>query len=182
MLNQTIFKPIFVLAIVLLVTNSAFSQSAAVAKADSLDKKRAQNVYIEILGTGLIFSANYDTRFANKQDGLGARIGVGGYSIEASSILTVPVQINYLIGTNNKFFEVGLGFTYVNFVGSDLIFFKANNNSDKINTKTIIGNLTFGYRYQPNDGGFNFRIGIDPLFNSNNFDSRWFGLSCGYTF
>ncbi len=43
------------------------------------ESKRAQNVFIEVLGQGLALTANYDTRFTNKRDGIGGRIGIGHY-------------------------------------------------------------------------------------------------------
>ncbi len=39
--------------------------------------ERAKSVYIELCGNGIEFSANYDFRFAKKQDGFGARAGIG---------------------------------------------------------------------------------------------------------
>ncbi len=159
--------------------NYAIAQNAAlVNKVDTLINKRVKNIYVEIMGAGLAFSANYDTRFENKEDGIGARIGVGGYSIDASSILAVPVQLNYLVGKKNKFLELGLGFTYFNFSGSDLIFFKGS----KVNTSKEIGTLTFGYRYQPKEGGFSYRTFISPFFDGKTFIPYWFGASMGYSF
>jgi hypothetical protein len=42
--------------------------------------------------------------------------------------------------------------------------------------------MTFGYRYQPVNGGFNFRAGINPIFNSSAFIPYFAGISFGYTF
>jgi hypothetical protein len=41
--------------------------------------QRAQSVYGEIGGNGILLSANYDVRFANSQKGLGLRIGIGDW-------------------------------------------------------------------------------------------------------
>jgi len=55
-----------------------------------------------------------------------------------------------------------------------------------------VGTLIAGYRYQPRDGGFNFRVGASPLIgkglglNSNNPSAigvlPWGYLSFGWTF
>ncbi|MVN89831.1 hypothetical protein GO816_01700 [Mucilaginibacter sp. HME9299] len=139
---------------------------------------RAQSVYAELAGPGLLFSANYDTRFSKARNGWGARAGAGYLSADNNSILTLPVQINYLLGKQGKYFEVGLGATFVSTKGS--------NNDDNFfvfdDASTTIGTMTFGYRYQPIDGGFNFRASLNPIFNKSNFIPYYFGLSFGYTF
>ncbi len=174
--NYLKFFVIFV--IITLSSNYIFAQNAINTKTDSLDNKRAQNVYAELAGPGLIFSVNYDTRFSNKQDGLGGRIGIGGLSSNGSSIFTIPVQLNYLLGKSNKFFEIGLGFTYMSYSGSNFDIF----NDSQINVNKVVGTMNFGYRYQPKEGGFNFRGGISPIFDGNNFIPYYFGVSFGYTF
>ncbi|WP_017257377.1 hypothetical protein [Pedobacter arcticus] len=62
----------------------------------------------QILGDGLFFSINYDTRFKTSNKGLGLRAGVGILFGAA-----LPVSINYLIGNSNKrsFLELGAGGT-----------------------------------------------------------------------
>lgn len=171
-------KAILILAIILLAGNHLFAQNVVVVKTDSLDKKRAQSAYIELFGPGIIFSGNYDTRFSNHQDGIGGRIGIGGLGSDGSSIFTVPVQINYLVGKQNKFFEVGFGFTYYNYRGTSFNFF----DNSRVNENKVIGTMTFGYRYQPKEGGFNFRAAINPFFDGNSFFPWWFGISVGYSF
>jgi hypothetical protein len=139
----------------------------------------AQSIYVELLGPGITLSANYDTRFTNHRDGIGGRVGVGYYS-SGGSIFSLPVQVNYLLGKNGKYFEVGGGATYVstaNGYTDDII----SSNYYNSGSSTVFGTLTFGYRSQPIDGGFNFRANIGPIFNSHNF-VPFFGISFGYTF
>src|ERR1700750_1000845 len=71
--------------------------------------------FAEIGGPGVLFSANYDTRFHKSNLGIGGRIGIGFvtayddrndtvlnynyyYGGRQRSVLTVPVQVNYLFG------------------------------------------------------------------------------------
>jgi len=137
---------------------------------------RAQNIFIELGGPGLLLSANYDARFTNRHDGIGGRIGIGYVSISDNSLLTIPVQFNYLLGKNNRYFELGIGATFINSKGDERDFLSLDD------AKGTIGTMTFGYRYQPEDGGFNFKASLNPIFNSSTFFPFFGGVGVGYTF
>jgi hypothetical protein len=139
--------------------------------------KRAQNVFIELGGQGLTFTANYDSRFGNRRDGLGGRAGVGYFAVDGDKLTTIPLSLNYLLGKGNKFFEIGLGATYtsVSMQSGDFLF-------DNDSGSNVIGTMSFAYRVQPIDSGFSFRIGLSPIFNKDNFIPYYGGLSLGYTF
>lgn len=71
---------------------------------------RAQNVFVEIGGQGLLFTANYDTRFGNRRNGLGGRIGIGYIAADGDNATTIPVSLNYLLGNSGKhFLKLDLG-------------------------------------------------------------------------
>lgn len=133
--------------------------------------QRAQSVYFELGGPGLA-SFNYDTRFGAKQDGLGARIGIGGYSVDGSGVIFLPIGINYLLGGDSRhYFEIGGGATPV----------FANDDSDG-NFSETFGHLLFGYRLQPLNSGFTFRAFINPIFGNGFFIPYYVGVSFGYKF
>lgn len=152
-------KKLFILSVLaLFISNLAKSQSV---------------VFFELGGPGLA-SFNFDTRFSGRNDGIGGRIGVGGFSINDEGAVFVPVGLNYLIGKETKhFFEVGAGFTYVNYT-SDV-------NDDGI-FESSFGHLSFGYRLQPRTNGFSFRAAIVPVFNRHGFLPYYAGVSFGYKF
>ncbi|MDZ4748366.1 MAG: hypothetical protein SH808_07740 [Saprospiraceae bacterium] len=130
----------------------------------------AQTVYFELGGPGLA-SFNFDTRFKG-QDGLGARIGLGGFSVGGEGVVFVPIGLNYLLGKDGRhFFEIGGGVTPV----------FGNDGSDGAFAGTF-GHLLFGYRLQPQDGGFSFRAFINPIFGNGFFIPYYLGLSFGYKF
>jgi hypothetical protein len=130
-------------------------------------------MYFELGGPGLA-SFNVDTRFTGRNDGIGGRIGVGGFSIDDEGGIFVPIGINYLIGKETKhFFEVGAGFTYVDYK-SDF--------SDEGMLRTSFGHVSFGYRLQPRRNGFLFRAAIVPIFNKHGFLPYYGGVSFGYKF
>jgi hypothetical protein len=153
--------------IVLLLVSSAFlnvTYGQTAAKAAS----------VEIGGPGLA-SANFDMRFANKEDGAGFRLGVGAFSVNSTHVVTVPLGLNYLIGRDRKdYFEVGAGFTYLNI--------SAKNKGTSKTFKSSFGDLTLGYRFAPARGGFFFKAEITPVFGDGFFIPYFGGLGFGYKF
>jgi hypothetical protein len=133
----------------------------------------AKAAYVEIGGPGLA-SANFDMRFANKEDGAGFRVGVGAFSVNSVGVVTVPLGLNYLIGKSKKnYFEVGAGFTYLNL--------SAKHKGTSKNFTSSFGNITLGYRYAPAKGGFFFKAELTPIFGDG-FFLPFGGLGFGYKF
>ena len=131
----------------------------------------AKSVFVELGGPGLA-SINYDMRFSPKEDGLGFRVGLGGFNIEDESVLFIPLGLNYLLGKDQRnYFELGGGATLVSGSGFG---------GETFNT--TFGHLNFGYRLQPKNGGFLFRAAIVPIFNSEGFVPYYAGISFGYKF
>lgn len=151
-----------------------FTLSLIIAVALSANAQGAKSIYFEIGGPGLA-SFNFDTRFGPKEDGLGGRIGVGGFVIDKESAIFIPIGLNYLLGKDNKnYFEIGGGITPV-FISDDL-------SGDGDPFSTTFGHVTFGYRMQPQDGGFTFRAFISPVFGNGFFIPYYGGVSFGYKF
>lgn len=136
-------------------------------------------LYMELFGNGLTYSLNYDMRFSGKPDGLGGRVGIGYFAIDGISLATVPLMVNYLMGKNGKYFEVGAGATYLSAADRQ----NSNPTGSPINRGTgWLGSLSFGYRSQPIDGGFLFRAGLTPFFDRSSFMPFWPQVSVGYAF
>jgi hypothetical protein len=133
----------------------------------------AQSVYFELGGPG-IASFNYDTRFSGREGGIGGRIGAGYSKLvsDGISVFYLPLGINYLIGKEKHFFELGAGVTPG--IGNE-------NGGDTALSETF-GHLLFGYRFQPINNGFTFRAFVCPVFNSIDFIPYYAGLSAGYKF
>jgi hypothetical protein len=80
---------------------------------------------------------------------------------------------NYLSQGSSSHLELGAGFLYVLDSPNALPGNKKN--------ERFVPTMTLGYRFQPWDGGFVFRLGITPLFNSSGI--AWSGgLSIGAAF
>lgn len=159
---------------------NARAQSTKFSKTDSAHVHRAQNVFVEVGAAGLFFSANYDTRFSQHRDGLGARLGVGTWTPTGKTFITVPFQLNYLAGGRSHFFEAGAGATYMHlnnpYFGNPLL-----GHNLKLTNSTVLPTTTIGYRYQPFNSGVNLRISFNPMLLEGTF-IPFFGASAGYTF
>jgi hypothetical protein len=134
----------------------------------------AKSIYFEIGGPGIV-SFNYDMRFSGGEKGLGGRIGFGGADTGDDGVVFIPVGLNLLLGKDSKhYFEIGAGVTPV--FNSE-----AASDNDSVFSDTF-GHLLFGYRLQPQNGGFTFRAFINPIFGNGYFIPYYAGLSFGYKF
>lgn len=136
----------------LLITFSCLSQSEK-EQADRLSNKNA--IYLELLGSGLFYSINYDRILITKTKlALSGRIGLSYFPITNFwdfHTFSIPLELNLLIGKENKYFEIGLSSLY-------------QQNFDEMNTsRSLFGSFRLGYRYQKNDDGLIYRIGLTPL-------------------
>lgn len=150
-----------------------FAFTLALAAFHFASAQSAQSVYFELGGPG-IASFNYDLRFSGRQGGLGGRIGVGYSKIvsDGNAVFFIPIGINYLIGKEKHFFELGAGVTPV--IGNDYP-------DDSVLSETF-GHLLFGYRFQPINKGFTFRAFLCPVYGNGIFVPYYVGISGGYKF
>jgi hypothetical protein len=161
-----------------------------VANSSARSQVTAPNgIYVELLGNAGVYSINYDRYVA---DNLSIRAGFeyigvsGGAGTESSSVslLMIPITCNLLIASNNKGhigsskFELGLGVEVASFSAS---ISSGTFGGFGASGLGILYTGTIGYRYQPSDGGFIFRIGFTPLFSTHDF-VPFGGLSLGIGF
>jgi hypothetical protein len=127
-----------------------------------------------------MYTINYE-RMLN--DNLSFRIGYTSweFSLFGSGFFTgVPFICNYLSGSGDNKLELGIGLEFVkasikNFFG--LV--------DEASASFVLGTCLLYYRYQPRDGGFHFRVGLNPLLVSVKGQSKIIfgvGASVGYCF
>ena len=143
--------------------------------------------YAELGGPGILFSANFDSRFNKSSLGFGGRAGIGfvttyyyynngngGY--KTHSVATFPIQLNYIFGKPSSVhsFEAGAGVT---FTGKAIDLFSY----DELNPSSVYGTACFMYRRQPKDGGFSWRIGFTPIIGSGYIQPSG-AVSVGYNF
>jgi hypothetical protein len=160
-------------ALAALLTVAAF---AAPAMADRLnpprdrvsapDERDANNsFFLEGGGPGLLYSVNYE-RVVEKDFGL--RVGFSYTSLSASaggtsasaSFIAIPVVASYLgLREGNHILELGAGATAVYASGSGSFGAYAGAGSGLV----PLGTALIGYRRQPVNGGFQFRVGLEAL-------------------
>lgn len=138
--------------------------------------QRGEAIYAELGGAGLIWTVNYDTRFSEADDKLGARIGFGFFD----DAIHIPLQLNYLFGEGNHKLELGLG-TTVFFIGEG-----------RISSEDVAASAALMYRFQKKEGGFLFRVGLSPSVFLTGYGGEggdiqkifwfWPGISAGYKF
>lgn len=161
-------KSIVVFAgLLLLLLETGFAQSGSVTSNASAGA--AKTLYGEIGGPGVL-SINYDQRFKGEK-GLGFRAGIGGISVVAGGFFTVPVALNYLIGSKSNYFELGAGISSITIYNGASFFDQ--------NASALFGHISFGYRYQPEQKGFTGRIFISPIFVEKMFFPVYGGISAG---
>jgi len=180
------------LGLFLILSPFIFSQNISPDAKTSIGKS---SFIAELGGPGIAFSANYDTRFKQSRLGLGGRVGIGFvsayndyydpatgnyYGSDQQSAITLPVQLNYIMGKNRSphTFEVGGGITYVT-KKLNIMSFDSYNNKD--HRTQWFGTFSFMYRRQPANGGFSWRAGFTPLVGKG-YIQFFAAASVGYNF
>jgi len=157
------------------------------------EERTANNVlYLEGLGPGLFYSINYERCFGD----FSGRIGFGYVGLKASatagstgssasaSFLVVPIMVNYLgIGSKRNMLELGAGVSVIHMGAGASTFTSDSSSSGSASSTIVLGAVAAGYRFQPVDGGFVFRVGVAPLIGGNSLPVLpWPYLALGGTF
>lgn len=158
-------KSICLFIFLLVVSTSLIAQQSN----NVFDRKNA--TYVEIGGSGVWYSLNYEHRIPVQ---INQRITLGGglsvIPVGNSNLIGI-VSSNYLIGRKN-IFEVGISPAYI-FTNSEFLL-----------------SARVGYQYE-SDKGFLFRVGFSPIFGKFNLAGSengskgvlpWGYLSFGYAF
>jgi hypothetical protein len=145
--------------------------------------KAWNSIYLEVAGSAIADALNYERLLTNS---FGLRVGFGyaplsgtnskGTTVHAS-ITSAPLTLSWFpfsdsdTASSDKL-EIGAGALYANLSRKLGPFAEFNG----IGYTGIIG-----YRYQPWDGGFLFRIAFTPIILAGNFQA-YGGISFGYAF
>ncbi|MDO5523772.1 MAG: hypothetical protein Q4G48_06980 [Bacteroidia bacterium] len=115
---------------------------------------KTSSIQVEMLGAHNLMGVSFDQRFMESNHGLGYKVGIGvGYSKDSwkfipfkfntwggfpnQTIVSVPIQLNYLLGKNAHKFELGAGVTP---------FYSSYKFNEKSNINAY-GTFATGYRY-----------------------------------
>ena len=145
------------------------------------DSSATNAVYLELGGNTVFYSLNYD-RMLTDHFSLRAGIEV----MDKLNTLAVPLMINYLFGSGDHKFELGLGGVFFSESDAGLLRYRHLFTPGV----TSYATATLAYRFHPKGGGLLFRIGFTPILAENHFiapDVRspimpWIGISIGHAF
>lgn len=128
------------------------------------------SIFAEGLGVGVLYSINYERRLG--EEGLFAgRIGFSYISVAANSgtsapnvtLTTFPITFSYLgIGNASHKLELGAGGMIAYASASSGVAGSFSSTSGAGGAATVL----LGYRFQPDTGGLQFRVGFSPLVGS----------------
>lgn len=169
-----------------------FAAAACAASAQAVhDNASGRQFYAEFGGGGVLFSANFDSRFIGDNAlGLGYRVGIGfgvksedvfdtdGWDTRTRTYMTFPLGLNYVFGKSDSphAFEVGAGVTIL---GEKLSVY---NYRDDYSPGNFIGHFEFMYRHKPINGGFTWRIGFTPIIGTAGKIMPSGAVGVGYSF
>jgi hypothetical protein len=149
------------------------------------------NVYVELGGNGIAFNVMYESRFKKSSDGIGYKLGIGGFSGSSTKMITIPVGLNWLLSKDNKnFFEMGFGATFLHY-DDNYSWYWPDGPGNRYPTEVVgltidkknslFGHMTLGYRRQPPTGGITWGVAVTPQYNQNGFWPIWIGVKFGYS-
>ena len=158
--------------------SNSYAQSEHVARAPKFQSMAENSLYVELLGNGLLYSINFDHMITEdvsaragfeylsfsgtdtnpESESNGAGVKLGFYLVPATLNFFVASHDNGKVGSSKL--ELGAG---------PLFLFVTGTGTGTLAGKNVSGSLigaagTIGYRYQPYDGGFVFRIGFTPIY------------------
>jgi hypothetical protein len=126
--------------------------------------------YVEVLGTGIVYSLNYERDVA---DALSVRVGTGGLWVEGVTYLVGLSGVTWRLGTQRHAALVGVNVALIWLQDVWVI-------SEDQQVEGYAG-LTLGYRFQPSRRGFFLQAAFTPIASDHGF-APWGGLGLGWAF
>lgn len=174
---------------------SIFAQTSEIQSNQTAFDGYHKNIFVEGLGAGLLGSINYDMRLTKgRMDGIGFRAGIGGIYADATDpqgkiikvgILSIPLEVNYLLGKKRSSFIAGIGVLpgYGSIKGIEDVTIVNEQVSMNVDGFDFLGAyLSLGYRFQPLRNGLMFQVNWNPIISGGKVSPSWFGISIGYGF
>ena len=178
---------IFIAAAFLFLTTSIFGQR----RDNNTSNSHYKNFTLAISSPNITQGLHYDMRFKKGQaNGFGFKAGVGGFSMRRvvrlrkveEGLLTLPIQINYIVGKKRHGLELGLGVlpAFATLNGTELQF---GNERITIQDFEMIGSMaTIGYKFQPRKNGISFAINSNTVITENAGIQSYLGVQIGIGF
>lgn len=150
-------------------------QSSSVGGHPAVPARNA--AFVELGGSGLYWTLNYETHLADR---FVLRAGAGFTPVSTLfgdfDLFMAPVTASWVSPSHRGHgVEVGVGGTIAVLSGGTGLFESSEPSVD------VVGTAVAGYRFQPVQGGVQFRAVFTPLFSPYSFQP-WGGVSAGYAF
>ncbi|HUP66016.1 MAG TPA: hypothetical protein VM557_12140 [Thermoanaerobaculia bacterium] len=147
------------------------------APADGLAQSARNAAYLELGGSAIGLSLNYERRFNERWAGrAGFSVVTGETSEDTETTLLFPLTASWLSHpASSHHMELGGGVTIV--TGDSQDFFESFD--DDVKRTSAFATGIIGYRYQKPGRGFQFRAMATPVAVSGDF-GIWAGISLGY--
>ena len=162
------------------------AQDSMVSKIDSPATKTALNPllkknawFIELGGSGIGLTANYERFFSKKPGGLSLRAGMGGavlFAGESVGFLSIPIGVSYnfpISKTKDHFLEVGGTYTFV--TGGTI-------GEEDSGGHGYVISPQIGWRHINPKSGWMFRATLIPVFIAPGPDGGAVGPWAGFSF
>jgi hypothetical protein len=147
----------------------------------------ANNVYLELLGNGGLYSINYERRLTEQ---LGLRAGIARWTADdwwsdaQTTITSLPLGVSFLPGSGTRRIELGAGILVGQRQRTGAL-----GSAGQTNGFTSLTGVV-GYRFQPARSGWLFRVGFTPFYGLGDEDAAYpdqgflpsIGVSAGYSF
>jgi hypothetical protein len=172
----------------ILLSVVAFLAGGSSCLAQIPEAPEARNaVFVELLGNGGLYSINYERMLT---DQLGLRVGYAAWNsplwFEGTTpdrYQTVPVTMSYLLGRGERKLELGGGITFGQGTSD-----RSSGTGRDFSFRTLTAMV--GYRSQPREGGYLFRVGATPFYSFDDGEEAYpdpglffsVGISFGYRF
>lgn len=163
-----------------LIFFSFFFAQYSLAQKDTLLHKN--NVFIELAGTSVFWSINYERNLIHFGDfKFNARAGLSmmnlyDFELKFNPNLTLPTSLQILYGKKQHNLELGTSLiaNRISFLDSETL--------EKETDVKLSGGLILGYRFHKEKSRMNYRVFYSPLWEYFQSYKHWGGLSVGVSF
>lgn len=133
--------------------------------------------YIELLGSGFLFSLNYERQLVKT-----IALRIGGFYGEEKAYWGFVQVLGQQSFARSHHLEYGGG---IGVIGFELNLWGGSRSTPRLAEPHVYFPFHVGYRFQPSDGGFILRIGFTPIVGVKQLNEQWDvlpwgGLSLGY--
>lgn len=164
---------------------TAEAAATPVAPPPASARSASNVVFAEALGSGLLYSIDYERLIEAWHVGLRAGASYFTYAVSSYgksgnlTLVTFPLVASYYVGWRSHHLQLGLGAT--------ILYTQAATDSqgtafggERSGTGVALAGVV-GYRYLPRAGGISFGVGFTPLVRTSRL-LPWGGANVGYVF